>query len=76
MKLRSEDCANFYSHFPVPNSLTAQELIAVLALSEEQGVAYFIGTHHAVTEEFGTHERHITAQTAHQYAGELLLEAN
>lgn len=70
MQLLKEQCENFYSHFPVTDSLTAQECIAVLQLVEE-GVDYFVTDLHITREVYG--DSHSAARP--QYVGELALSA-
>ena len=70
MKLGNDQCENFFSHFPVVDSLTAQECIAVLQLVED-GVDYFVTDRHVTREVFGAAH----AQSPQQYVGELAISA-
>ncbi len=77
MRLLEEQRTAFYSHFPVPDSLTLQERIAILSLSEEEDIAYFVSNDHLVTREFGTPDQYrLKQQAVGNHVLELLQEAS
>ncbi len=76
MQLRPEQCQAFYSHFPVPDSLTLDERLAVLELSEKFDINYFVSNEHIVTAEYGQVLIGHDEQRSARYCGELLLKAS